>query len=488
MNASRPDRSKLAGPAFVGAVAVALTWLGFKEFQPDSYRLLYTGRWIAGYGIPHHDAFTIAASGRPFADQQWLAELTHYEIWRVAGYAGVALMSAGVFALGYALLAALMRRRGVSPAVSVACATFAVLGSLSLTFVRAQNLVIALFVGVLWLCLEPPGTERPRRRLLAVPALLVLWANLHGSVVIGVGVAALYLLIRSLVRLHGHDRSAAARYFALAALAALAPLATPYGLHVVTYYSSMFGNSAVALADIEWDAPALGTLAFLQLLLPLMLAGTSTLIAWRRGQRPPLVLAIAVALTAVADLNAMRNGIWLAIAAAMLTAETSRAWVPTRPLTPAFTRALAVGAVALGSLVLGSLLIRRADGYETHTPLNAIAATAVYGAVHPCARIMADTRSASALLWLYPELAGRVGFDGELEVYAQRSLREWIDFQSARGPQWLAAARGYQILVGSSADQPRLVRRLSALGGTSKLATDRSGIAVLERSSQCVSG
>ena len=33
--------------AFAGAAAVAATWLGFKELQPDSYRLLYTGRWIA---------------------------------------------------------------------------------------------------------------------------------------------------------------------------------------------------------------------------------------------------------------------------------------------------------------------------------------------------------------------------------------------------------------------------------------------------------
>ncbi len=474
--------------AFAGAAAVAATWLGFKELQPDSYRLLYTGRWIAHNGIPSHDVFTVAASGRPFADQQWLAELLHYEVWRIAGYAGVVLLSAGAFALGYALLAAVIRRRGASAAVSVAFALLALVGALSLTFVRAQNLVIPLLVLMLWLCLEPPGTERPDRRLLGVPLLLILWANLHGSVVLAAAIAAAYLLARAVMRLRAHDPRGAACYGALALASAASPLATPYGTHVLTYYLSMFGNSAVALADIEWAAPAPGTLAFLQFLLPVAVASISLALALRRGYQPPLVLAIAVAVTASADLSAMRNGIWLAIAASMLAADAARSWVPSRSATPAFSRVLTVSAAVLAALAIGSLALRGADAYETHAPLPAIAATAVYASAHPCARIMADTRSASALLWLHPDLAGRVGFDGELEVYSQRSLREWIDFQAARSGRWLAAARGYQILLGSRADAPELVSRLSTLTGTFTLSSGHSGIAVLERSSQCVSG
>ena len=200
------------------------------------------------------------------------------------------------------------------------------------------------------------------------------------------------------------------------------------------------------------------------------------------------MLAIAVAVTATADLSAMRNGIWLAVAASMLAADAARSWVPSRSATSAFSRVLTVSAAVLAALAIGSLALRGADAYETHAPLPAIAATAVYASAHPCARIMADTRSASALLWLHPDLAGRVGFDGELEVYSQRSLREWIDFQAARSGQWLAAARGYQILLGSRADAPELVSRLSTLTGTFTLSSGHSGIAVLERSSQCVSG
>jgi hypothetical protein len=469
-----------AQPAFVGALAVCLTWVGFKELQPDSYRLLYAGRWIAQHGLPSHDGFTVAAGGRPFADQQWLSELLHYEAWRLAGYAGVVALSAVAFGLGYALITHVMRRRGVSPAVSVACGTLAIIGSLSLTFVRAQNLAIPLFALVLWLCLDQREGDAGRRIWL-IPVVLALWANVHGSVLIGAAVAALFLSLRAL-------RSRDARFACAAALCAASPLATPYGLHTLAYYTSMVGNAAVARADIEWDGPLVAPLALIQFLAPLLLAAGATALAARRGHRPPAVLVIAVLVTAMADLSAMRNGLWLAIAAALLIAETATAWLPTRELSPAFAKATAVGALALASTAAVLMVARGASGYQAHTPLRELSAASSYVGDHACARVMADTRSASALLWLHPELAGRVGFDGELEAYAPAALSAWVDFQSADQPDWLAAAHGYQVLIGSSHDQPLLVHRLTGLRDATLLAADRNGAAVVERNSQCVSG
>src|SRR5947209_10409516 len=135
---SRRDFSTVAAAAFAGALAIYLARSGFKTLQPDTYRLLYSGRWIAQHGVPAHDAFTVAAHGRAFADQQWLAELTDYEAWRVGGYNGLALLAALLFGSGFAMLASLMRRRGASVAVTIACSSLAVFGTLGLTFIRAQ--------------------------------------------------------------------------------------------------------------------------------------------------------------------------------------------------------------------------------------------------------------------------------------------------------------------------------------------------------------
>ncbi len=81
--------------------------------------------------------------------------------------------------------------------------------------------------------------------------------------------------------------------------------------------------------------------------------------------------------------------------------------------------------------------------------IRAVTATAAYGESRPCVRVIGDSVSASALLWLDPPLAGRVAFDGELEVYPQPALRGWVTFQAAQTPDWLSAASGYQILIAS---------------------------------------
>jgi hypothetical protein len=476
---SRAHWPTLAAAGFVGALAICLAWPGFKELQADSYRLLYAGRYIAQHGIPHHEVFTLAAAGHPFADQQWLAELVDYEAWRIGGYAGLALLSAIVFGSGYALLAALLRRRGASVALAVSCGALAIFGALSLIFVRAQLFAIPLFVLILWLCLGDAGASRLRLRIVLVLPLLALWANLHGSVLIGAGLVAAYFGFRAVGMGRRREWRPALAYGALAAGAALTVLATPYGTHVLAYYRDMVGNQAVRLADVEWDAPAFPALPFFQFAIPLLLAGGSLLVSMRRGRRPSWTLVGATALTGLAAWFAMRDNVWLGIVAAVLVAETAPVWLPTEEAKPSFVRALALGGAALAALGVGRLATRAESGFQGKAPLQAVAAAGSYAASHPCTRVLADNTSASALLWLDPALTGRVAFDGELEAYPQAALVRWVSFQSAGGPDWLAAADGYQILIGTTADQPRLVRRLGQLSGGAVLGHDSRGIAVL---------
>jgi hypothetical protein len=248
---------------------------------------------------------------------------------------------------------------------------------------------------------------------------------------------------------------------------------------VLAYYHAMIGNHAVGLADIEWDPPVFPALSFFQFAIPLVLAGCATVAVLTRGRRPSGVLVVGVALSAGAASIAMRNSIWLSLAAAALIAQTAPAWLPTSEARPAFLRVLAFSGGLLAVLGLGRLATRTDGGFTHRAPLEAIAATATYAAAHPCARVLGDNDSASALLWLEPSMAGRVGFDGELEAYPQPALTSWVAFQAASGSDWLAAAHGYGLLIGASA-QPVLVRQLGSLAGGTVLARDSRGIAVAD--------
>jgi hypothetical protein len=172
--------------AFVAALGLCLAAFHIvSELQPDSYMTLDAGRWIAQHGIPHSEVFTIAAHGRRWIDQQWLAELIDYEAWRIAGYAGLALLNASLIGFAYASVAALIRRRGGSVVLVIGCSVIALAAGLASLFIRAQDLALPLFVLLVALCLTDAERHLPGRRLLLLLPLLVLWANLHGSVLLG---------------------------------------------------------------------------------------------------------------------------------------------------------------------------------------------------------------------------------------------------------------------------------------------------------------
>jgi hypothetical protein len=442
---------------------------------------LYAGRWIAQHGIPHQEVFTVAASGRGWIDQQWLAELTDYEAWRIGGWPGVALLSVAMIGFAYAVLAALMLRRGASVILAVCCSAIAIVVALSGMFIRSQLLALPLFALLLAWCLTDAEDDLPRRRLVLVLPLLVLWANVHGSVLMGAGLAAAYLAYRAVLMARSRLWRRAAGCGVLASVALLTPLATPYGIQIVHYYSELLGNGAIAAASPEWRAPT--GLSLLLFAAPLALVLVSVIAQLIKRGRPSLVLVAATAATALATAMASRNEVWFAMAAALLISDTARTWLPTKA--PSRALALGMSAAAIGLATLGVVVLttRSNAQYESLTPLRAIDATAVYASQHICVRILADNDGASALLWHDPALAGRVAFDARLEQYPARALDRWITFQLANGSGWLSTTRGYQLFIGSTIYNPSLAHRLAHLPASTVLARDSHGIAVVRNGS-----
>jgi hypothetical protein len=471
--------STMAAIAFVAALGVFLpAWRGVGSLASDSYMTLYAGRWIALHGIPHHEVFTIAAGGRSWIDQQWLAELIDYETWRIGGYAGIALLSVGMIALSYAVLAALMLRRGASVVVTVCCCAIAILVALPGMFIRSQIFALVLFALLLVLCLSDAEHDRPLRRLILLLPLLALWANIHGSVLIGASLGMAYLLFRALMAARKGLGRSAVGCSVLALAVGLMPLATPYGLQIVHYYKAVLGNSAIAASVSEWRPPAFPDPSFFLFVVPLALVLASLTSQLIKRRRPSWVLVTATAATAVATAMARRNEVWFAMTAAVLIADSARTWLPTEKPSRAFVLVMTAAALGVASLGVGMLAMRTAGQYEALTPIRAITATAAYASHHPCVRILADNPTASALLWHDPSLAGRVAFDSRLEQYSKRALDRWIDFQLASGSRWLVTIRGYQVLMGSST-YPTLVQQLKRLPDGVLLAHEPRGIAVI---------
>ena len=154
----------------------------------DMWLLLAAGREIWENGLPTHDRFTIWAAGERWVDQQWAAQLGFYGLAAVGGEAAILLANVVILVATLSAALALARLRGASSRSVAVIGVLALLVALAHGGVRAQMLAYPLFVAVLWLLRD----QTPNRKLVLIFPVLVLWANLHGSILVGAALVSLY--------------------------------------------------------------------------------------------------------------------------------------------------------------------------------------------------------------------------------------------------------------------------------------------------------
>jgi hypothetical protein len=208
----------------------------------------------------------------------------------------------------------------------------------ALIVARAQLFSLALFP-LLVLLLRAEARGATRKIWFLVP-LIALWSNLHGSVLVGVGVAGAYLLFHRLRR-----EPVAAVLVLLASLAALC--ATPALYRTPEYYLGVLGNEAAQRGVGLWAPLSLSS----PLDVVFILAATLVAVAAVRG-RPAAWEVVALAGLAALTLQAGRNGVWFVLFAAVPAAVGLRTGVATR-LTFSRKAVLAGASTATVLLALG---------------------------------------------------------------------------------------------------------------------------------------
>jgi hypothetical protein len=335
-----------------------------------------------------------------------------------------------------------------------------------------------------WLVVLDSQAPRPRARTWLVLPVLVVWANTHGSVLIGAALVALYAGYRTVVTVvRRAGPRAVLGYLALGAAGAASVLCTPYGTAVIGYYKSV-NRVAPALSHYvtEWQRPNplyLVSMGFFALLVACVIA---VAVAWRRGTRPdPVLAAIALGLLAMA-LTAIRNQAYFAFAGSLLAADTlARSSAGRAPaLSPAFSR-LTAGVLAAAALIgIGLIAAEPAAKFESLVPVRAIGVAAALAERHPGAGVLADEWSSPPMLWLHPAMFGRVAYDARLEQFSVAQLRAYATFLSARRPGWQHLMNGYDLVVVNRKQHGWLGTALTRLPGWQVVYSGHDGL-VLER-------
>ncbi len=469
--------ARFAWVATTGALCFAVNLFFSRYFFWDSNLDLTGGRFIAHHGIPRHEVLTTVAK-RSWIDQQWLAHWIYYEAWTLGGYPLVAALSSVLVASAFTLLAALLVARSVPPQRAFLWTLVAFIACFGNTVIRAQSFAYPLFVLLLWAILA--DARRPSPRFLLVVPILVLWSNLHGTVLLGILLVGGYSAVRLLIAARNRKLDVAAVY-STASLTAVASLfANPYGLSIVHYYRALIGNTVVSHYIVEWAPPSLGNITSLGFFVLLFVVTGAAAYGVGRGCRlTPTLVVIVVSLALLAS-QGVRYQAWFALAGVLLAAETLAVVRPSPPELP--IRVRSAGALAVfGFVVIALVVLGRTSNatFERLAPLDAMSAAASYTEAHPGATILADEQSSSALLWLYPRTAGHVAFDARLEQYRDPRLKSWFTYITGSEPGWPSLAADYDVLVASRKENPSLAARLEKLSGWRIIVTDDEGIALV---------
>jgi hypothetical protein len=512
----------------------------------DSYLGLYAGRFIDQHGLPRVDTLTLAGHGRPWIDQQWLAHYLSYSLWRVGGYPAIGVLNAFTIAGAFFLLTACLIRRGTSPMRALTWAVVAFFVCQTNTIIRAQSLVYPLFALLLFLLVDDRARSRPSWRLAAIPLVIAVYANLHGSVLLALGMVGVACLIRIGERAWRRSWPHASAYLLLGVASAAATFCSPYGPgQLISYYKSVLGNPVIARSIPEWWPASFGGVSTEFVVVLALLIGILGF-ALGRGFRPdPFLLVVTVGF-AFAGTATVRYQVWFAFPSAILICDALNATVgraagsaegAVRPLVRpsklpsilggmslallALSAALAFGGastvrmqvwVGFAGLIAGcdaihrlskaggsrwlrrgyptvlvlvaatalfSLVRATTTDYEHLTPMKAVASAAGYADQHPTARILADDVSGPALLWLHPELQGRVAFDARLEIFSQRSLAGYTSFVSATGDGWDRIVPNYDVIVVSRTLNPILAQKVVRIAGWRTIESDHEGLVLV---------
>lgn len=153
-------------------------------WHTDIWGHLDYGRWIATNGqVPITEPLMPLARGVPFIDTAWLSQVIEYALWTEFGLPALQFLYAASITFVAALLAAtIYRRTGNALAGLFAVVVFYVVNYQQLLIVRPQ--LAGLICFTLTFCLASSFAWK-RWYWFAIPALFAVWANLHGSFVVG---------------------------------------------------------------------------------------------------------------------------------------------------------------------------------------------------------------------------------------------------------------------------------------------------------------
>ncbi len=368
--------------------------LSVNRLDPDFGWHLTTGKYILSHGIPAHDLFSYTAPSYRWIEHAWGNDVIVAGLYNLGGYNAAAIVFAGLWSLAV-LIAGWKKPLWVMLIASIALLPYA--GVRSIVW---SALGLAVLLRLL--------SARAKKAQLAIPLVILLWANLHGSFIIGLAVILYYVLRR-------RDR----RLGIILLIAVLATFVNPYGPRLYVEVWRTLTDRALRWQIREWRP------------LYIPVATWTYVVVWSAGfwlfNRTKLKnwLSLPVLLFAAA-LSSTRNWILFALSAMDDLENFGNRLKQLWPKHLSLGRGLVAGAmIAAVVLTLGYSLYNNlwpAQAREDSYPVAAVA----YLTYNPCpGNLFNDFNYGGYLIWRLPGVP--LYIDGRMPTWRDENGQRYVD-------------------------------------------------------------
>jgi hypothetical protein len=496
MTAGRAARWALWAATLLAVATIALSSITVFDFW---WYLASGQKILATRSVPTTDPFSYTAEGRPWINHMWATQVLFTLLWERWGRLALIGLKTATVAATFAVILATMRARGVHPLLAAAVTLLAAWTGAEFWHARPQTFTYLFMAILAWLL--RPGWEGRRRTLALVPALVVVWVNLHaGFVMAGALIAVIGLGTALPLLWSGERRREGWRVLGLTgvlgALAGAASLVNPFGVRAILFPLEVVGSVPFMTSTIEWFPPNFHHGGFRPLELMLLLLFPA--FAWGRSRLGAADVGL-ILVFAHLGLTSVRHVPLFAVVAAPPLADAlggvlattrridwaglrgaARRRLPTlgRALTAPETRGRA-GAVLLLAGVSGYWAAMapaptnplRLDLHEGRYPGRTMAFIREHQLPAPLFSVYAW---AGYELWrLYPDY--RMFMDGRTHVYGPDVLKDFLEVTNV-GPRWQVVLDKWQVQTILALRPSPLTETLLAKGGWRLVFSEREAV------------
>jgi hypothetical protein len=216
---------------FLLYLVFAIYTLTYTKADPDLWGYMAFGRlfWESGK-FPYKDVFAFLPTYDQWVYHEWLTGVLFFPLYQNFGAAALQLLKycMGLGTMGFIFMTALRRGADFYAAISV---LFAISGILDFGYspVRAQIFTYFFFALSLYL-LETARITKQWKALWWLIPLHILWCNLHGGFLVGLGLIGFYIIGEAV------SRKSFVPYVVVLVLSSLATLINPYGIEYWSFF------------------------------------------------------------------------------------------------------------------------------------------------------------------------------------------------------------------------------------------------------------